>query len=103
MYPIKKKINLNHPITPYLRTNTTQSLTRGGVVEEEFGLPTMTMEETTVRGRPQGATIEYIPVHVFMRKSEALAVSMNKNQKYTINIPMTPKGIHMMMNIVSRL
>ena len=63
----------------------------------------MVMEETIVRIKLEGFMVDDIPSYILPRKLGALVVWINKNQKYTIKIPTTPKGVHVMMNIVPRL
>ena len=47
----------------------------------------------------KGPTVDDIPGYVPPRNLGEPKICINNNQKYTINIPMTPKGVHVMMNI----
>ena len=48
----------------------------------------------------KGMTIDYILGYVPQRKAGAPRVRISKNQKYRIKMPVTPKGVHV---IVSKL
>ena len=97
---IQKKQSENLPITQIRRIETTRSLTRAGATEAEADPSTTAMEGSTMQKEP---TIDDIQGYVPLRKVGELAVCMNKNQNYNINMSATPKGVHMMMDIVPRL
>ena len=82
-------------------TSTWGTSTRG----EESTLSTAE-EETIARGRKLGPAVlmgENILNYVTQRKEGTLTMQIGKNAKYTIKIPMTPKGINVTGNIMQQL
>ena len=75
----------------------------GDAPEGEEGPSTTMEEETTTRGKLLGLMVAKILGYIPLREEGAPRVRLGKNAKYSINIPATPKGIHVTTNIVPRL
>ena len=71
--------------------------------EGEARPSTTAEEESTARGKQLGSTVAYIPRYVPQRREGYQTIRLGKNTNYTINMQVTPKGVHVTSDIVSKL